>query len=75
MTIEIGDKVRAKVNMDEWTDCHGHSRCASKGDILIIRKVNGAGHYSVSHEDRVDGMTFYANSEEIEFVERPTNGN
>ena len=42
--MNIGDKVKAKINLDEFNDCHGHSRCAAKGDTLIIRGLTSFGN-------------------------------
>ena len=66
--MQIGDRVKAKIDLDEYNDCHGHSRCASKGDVLIIRAASPwtEGLWYVSHEDRTDGMTFGASTEELE---------
>lgn len=66
--MEVGDKVKAKINLDEYNDCHGHSRCAAKGDVLIIRSLTSLGEFLVSHEDRTDGMTFYATKDELELL-------
>lgn len=67
--MNVGDKVRAKINLDEYNDYHGHSRCAAKGDVLIISSLTSLGEFLVSHEDRTDGMTFYATKDELEIVE------
>lgn len=65
--MDVGDKVRAKINLDECNDCH--SRCAAKGDVLIIRSLTAKlGEFLVSHEDRTDGMTFYATKDEVELI-------
>lgn len=66
--MNMGDKVKAKINLDEFNDCHGHSRCAAKGDVLIIRSLTSLGEFLVSHEDRTDGMTFYATKDELELI-------
>lgn len=67
--MNVGDKVKAKINLDEFNDCHGHSRCAAKCDTLIIRELKASGEFLVSHEYRTDGMTFYATKDELEIVE------
>lgn len=67
--MDVGDKVKAKINLDEYNDCHGHSRCAAKGDVLVIRSLTAKlGEFLVSHEDRIDGMTFYATKDELELI-------
>lgn len=66
--MNVGDKVIAKINLDEFNDCHGHSRCAAKGDTLIIRGLTSFGEVLVSHEYRTDGMTFYATKDELEVL-------
>lgn len=66
--MNVNDKVKALVNLDEWTDAHGSSRCASKGEILVVREVQYVDVFLVSHEDRTDGMTFRVNAHEVELV-------
>lgn len=66
--MNVGDKVKAKINLDEFNDCHGHSRCAAKGDTLIVRELKVSGELLVSHEHRTDGMTFYATKDELEII-------
>lgn len=66
MAYEINDKVVANKHLDEWSDAHGHCRCAAKGDTLVIRAVYSDSYYSVSHEYRTDGMTFTAEHSELD---------
>jgi len=64
--MNVNDRVRALINLDEWTDAHGSSRCASKGEILVIREMPYSDVFLVSHPERTDGMTFRVNSHEVE---------
>lgn len=64
----IGTARKALYNLDEWNDTHGGSRCALKGDILIVREESPytKGLFYVSHPARTDGMTFAAHDDELD---------
>lgn len=68
MTFRTGDKVRAKIDMlnDLTEDGLGVSLCANKGDLLIVRKLNGQWIH-VSHEHVLD-RTFCVTADEIELM-------
>ena len=68
----VGDKVRAKVAM--WNDLRddgmGVQHCASRGDILVIRRISPSivNCLIVSHEDVTDGRGFCAAPNEVERI-------
>lgn len=64
---QIGDRVRAKVHLDEGPsdDGLGVSRCASFGDVLFIRGIceSCENSFRVSHENVLDRSFWVADNE------------
>lgn len=68
----VGQRVRALVDMenDLTEDGMGVEQCASKGDVLVVRRV-GSGYLNciaVSHEYITDGRAFCAAPTELEAI-------
>ena len=67
MMFEVGDRVKAKIDMvSDLRDAGmGVELCARQGDILVIRRVTNYARLAVSHEQVTD-RAFIAGPEEIE---------
>lgn len=78
----IGQRVRALVHMenDLRDDGMGIEHCASKGDVLVVRRISGGivNSVIVSHEHITD-RSFCAAPGELELIpedpKEPTHGN
>jgi len=72
-TFTVGQRVRALTHLINPANDHSPQSCyASKGDLLIVRRVRPAGeifyNISVSHEDITD-RTFGVTEAEIELID------